>query len=943
MVLRWGKRAGAALIAAALGLSAAAAMDAAPRVKPPAPGPEFMSRLDYARLQTIHAAIEKKQFALAQAETKFVEDPTAKSLAQWLYIMARDESAGFAEIGAFLDAHPDWPAAERIQSFAESRIKNSDPAAAVSAFFASRAPRTGDGKVQLARARLAEGREADATALIRDAWINNNFSVAEERRILSAHKSRLRKEDHAARVDRMLWALQVTNARRTFPYLSKPDRRMAEARAALLMRAATAPRLYRNLPKVEQLDSGVLHAAVRYYRRSDQQDTAIALAANAPDTADALRNTDRWWTERRILMQWSLKEGRFADAYKLAAEHGGAEGTDFSDAEFVAGWIALRFLNEPARALTHFQAMTGAVATPISLSRGLYWLGRAADAAGDDVAAQEYYAEAATHHYSYYGQLAAEALGTGVETKTFAAPALSNPADRARFNSRPAVAALRMLADLNLDYELMVFAYHIDDMLERPGEFYELAKITNGEGAPHLTVRAGKVASQRGVFTPHVLYPTVFVPDEARAFVSPEIILGLSRQESEFNPRAYSRAGARGVMQLIPSTAQITARKEGLPYRRSALLDDPVYNMTLGSAHLSHLLDRFDGSLVMTFAAYNAGAHRATQWAEAYGDPRTGDVDPIDWVELIPFSETRNYVQRVLENAQVYRGRLNEKPIPGRLSADLERGGPNGRVASGRPPSARLAALAQSRGQAGALSDLPAQTALKAAAFREKRLAATAAIAMPPPTANEPLAAEPKRKIFRNRRSRRDAREIVTPPPAAPIQATEETAEAEPIAAPANGEPAAKTDNFVRPATPDDARPAAPTAPASPAIPQAAPAATTEPDAIAQLVESALSENNEIATTSGSLVTADDSKSEFAERIVEKAATRLQISNEGDALAAAIVRGLEQMEAETIDQASVSPDCASEEDPGDAGEPDDAAALNARMAAEFRGDPLCEE
>jgi len=930
MVLRWGKQAGAALLTAVLGLSAAAAMDTAPRIKPPARGPEFMSRLDHARLQTIHSAIEKKQFALAKAETKFVEDATARSLAQWLYYMARDKNADFTEIGAFLDAHPGWPASERMQSFAENQITNNDPVSAVSAFFASRAPRTGDGKIQLARARLAEGREDEATALIRDAWVNHNFSVAEERRILSAHKSRLRKEDHAARVDRMLWAIQVTNARRTFPYLSKADRRIAEARAALLMRAATGPRLYRNLPKTEQLDSGVLHAAVRYHRRSDQQDAAISLAAKAPDTADALRNTDRWWTERRILMQWSLKEGRFADAYKLAAEHGGAEGTDFSDAEFVAGWISLRFLNEPARALTHFQAMTGAVATPISLSRGFYWLGRAADAAGDDVAAHDYYAEAATHHYSYYGQLAAEALGEGFETKTFAAPALSNSADRARFNSRPAVAALRMLADLNLDYELMVFAYHIDDMLDRPGEFHELARITNGEGAPHLTVRAGKVATQRGVFTPHVLYPTVFVPDEARAFVSPEIILGLSRQESEFNPRAYSRAGARGVMQLIPSTAQITARKEGLPYRRSALLDDPVYNMTLGSAHLSHLLDRFDGSLVMTFAAYNAGAHRANQWAEDYGDPRTGDVDPVDWVELIPFSETRNYVQRVLENTQVYRGRLNAKPIPGRLSADIERGGPKGRIASGRPPSARLAALAQSRGRAGALSGLPAQTALKAAAFRDKWLATNAAAA-PAPTANAPLAAEPKNKTVRNRRSRRDARETVPPP--APVQAKEDPAEAEaePIAAPANVEPAAKTDNFVTPAPAEDARPVAPTE------------TTAEPDAIAQLVETVLSGNEEIASTPESLPATDSSKSEFAERIVEKAATRLQISDEGDALAAAIVRGLEQMEAETTGPAGATPDCISKEDADDASDTDSAASLNARAAAELRGEPFCEE
>ncbi len=746
MIGFWGKRTRVGVLAAILALQGTAtAAVSTPRIKPPAPGPEYLTRLDHARLLTIHAALEKKQFSLARAETKFVEDPAARSLGQWLYLMAKDRDVELAEAGAFLDAHPDWPATDRIQAFVESRISNDASTDAVADFFKARGPLSGDGKIQLARALLSKGRNDEATALIRDAWVNHNFTVSEERRILGAYKSRLTKDDHAARVDRLLWSLQVTNARRTFPHLSGADRRMAEARAALLMRASTAPRLYRNLPKAEQLDSGVLHAAVRYYRRTDKQDYAISLAKKAPDTTQALRNSDRWWTERRLLMQWALKEGRFSDAYALAAEHGGAEGTDYSDAEFVAGWIALRFLNEPERATTHFEAMTGAVATPISLSRGYYWLGRAAAASGNDAAARGYYADAAEHHYSYYGQLAAEKLGGAAADKTFAAPFVAPPADRARFNSRPAVAALRMLSDLNLEYELMVFAYHVDDELERPGEYLELAKITNGEGAPHLTVRAGKVATQRGAFTPHVAYPTVFVPDEARAFVSPEIILGLSRQESEFNPRAFSSAGARGVMQLIPSTAQITARKEGLPYRRSALLDDPVYNMTIGSAHLSHLLDRFDGSLVMTLAAYNAGAHRASQWAEDFGDPRTGDVDPVDWVELIPFSETRNYVQRVLENTQVYRGRLNNASIPGRLKADIERGGPRGRIAATPAPSARLAALAQSRGGVGALAELPAQTALHAAAFREKRLAALALETAPQPATHDILVSPPDR------------------------------------------------------------------------------------------------------------------------------------------------------------------------------------------------------
>ena len=364
---------------------------------------------------------------------------------------------------------------------------------------------------------------------------------------------------------------------------------------------------------------------------------------------------------------------------------------------------------------------------------------------------------AAKHYYSYYGQLAAEELGGAALTQKFAAPAAATPEERALFSSRPTIAALRQLSDLNLDYEFMVFAYHADDQLTRPGEFLELAKLTNGEGAPHLTVRAGKVAIQKNAFAPDVAYPLVFVPEEAAKFMAPEVVLGLSRQESEFNPRAFSHAGARGMMQLIPSTAQITARKEGLRYSRSALLDDPVYNMTLGSAHLSHLTSRFDGSLIMTFASYNAGPHRVDRWMREYGDPRIAAIDPVDWVELIPFSETRNYVQRVLENVQVYRGRLNNAPIPGRLSADLERGGVKNRTA--RAPKPAIIKISTAPTQA--LPPLPAPTVKRARDYvLDMRAAALAAAAQPQAAELQSVSAqaEPARRTSRRRNFRKSRR-----------------------------------------------------------------------------------------------------------------------------------------------------------------------------------------
>ena len=700
----------------AFGAATEARAAATPRLKPPAPGPAFLSVSDRDRLHAVADALKRKRFPAARAEAALIGDPIAKSLGEWMYFMAEDPGVDHVEADAFLDAHSAWPAGRRIQSFVEERIPNDAPAHEVLAFFASRPPATGEGKVQLARAFFSTGDQETGEAHLRDAWINHNFDLAEERRILKVYGGRLSREDHAARVDRLLWSRQVTNARRVIPRLAGQEKRMAEARAALLLGASNASNAYRRLSRDQQLDAGVLHAAVRYHRRKGEEQYALSLLADAPKTPEALRNPARWWDERQLLMRWALREGRFADAYRAVVGHALEPGGDFAEAEFNAGWIALRFLNDPSRAETHFLALASAVGAPISLSRAYYWLGRAAKAGGEDDAARTYYEKAAEHYYSYYGQLAAEKLGGPALQQRFAPPAASTPEDRALFSSRPTVAALRMLSDLDLDYEFMVFAYHVDDQLERPGEYVELAKLTNGEGAPHLTVRAGKVAVRRGAFTPDVAYPLVFVPEEAEQFVAREIVLGLSRQESEFNPRAFSRAGARGMMQLIPSTAQITARKEGLTYSRSALLDDPVYNMTLGSAHLSHLIDRYDGSLIMTLAAYNAGASRVTRWMDNFGDPRSPAIDPVDWVELIPFSETRNYVQRVLENVQVYRGLLNEAPIPGRLAADLERGGPGDRVANGAAPSVTLIVAAGGL-NAEALPPPPERTVEKAQKF----------------------------------------------------------------------------------------------------------------------------------------------------------------------------------------------------------------------------------
>ncbi|MGE0410113.1 MAG: lytic transglycosylase domain-containing protein, partial [Amphiplicatus sp.] len=604
------------LAAIALVVLSGAASSAAPtpRLKPAPPGPAFLTPGDLELLKEARGAIERRNWSRARGIARDVKDPIARSLAEWFYFYGEDPDVRLADADAFLDAHPSWPMQTRIQAHVEKQIERDASTTEILDFFSTRDPVTGEGELALARAQFDAGAVDAGIIHLRNAWRRYDFTLADEQRLLARYGDYLKPEDHIARVDRLLFAREIGSARRALSRLPPEERRLADARIALLLSAANAPTLFENLDVYGRLDPGVLLAAVRYYRRKEEEPIAIALARQASYEPAELRNSQAWWSERQLLMRWALKERQYEDAYAMAAGHGLDIGGDLAEAEFDAGWIALRFLGAPERAEIHFKALANAVSVPISVARAYYWLARTAEARGEPALARERYSQAAQQIYTYYGQLAAEKVGALLAAQIFAPPIEPTPEENARFSSRPIVAAMRMLSDLEADREFLIFAYQADDELQSPGEYVELARLASRRNATHIAVRAGKVGVGRGAFAAEVAYPLIFVPDEAKRFAPPEVILALARQESEFNPRAFSSAGARGLMQLMPTTAQITARKEGLRYNRSALLDDPIYNMIIGSAHLSHLFERFNGSLIMTFAAYNAGANRVDEW-----------------------------------------------------------------------------------------------------------------------------------------------------------------------------------------------------------------------------------------------------------------------------------------------------------------------------------------
>lgn len=651
-----------------------------PRLKPVRPNASaIVSDADLGRLRDGLEAAERGDWTRVRSLESTITDPTAAHILNWRRA-ASDPSMSFSSLDRALVELADWPRLNDIRSEAEAKIDAAGltPREIVS-WFEARDPASGQGEIAFVDALMAVGRRDEATERLRRTWRERLLPLDVQSRTLSRYGNLLTQADHVARVDYLLWRDQRTAASRLFAQLPSDQRRLAEARISLASRSRGVDAAVDRVPQSLQSDAGLLFERARWRRRAGLTDNAAPLVRQigADDALGVGRG--RIWDERRVHIARALKRGDYRDAYDIAASHGLSEGVDFADAEWLAGWLALRRLGDPKRAEAHFARLEANVSTPISQSRGLYWLAEAQEEAGDVADAAATYRQAAAMTTAYYGQLAATRLDQEARRATLPQPIAPGEAERAEFAARDLVRAIMLFAELDELSLFREFAYHLDDRLETPAEYALLSELANGYGQPAIGVRAAKTGLAKGVIESGAAYPVRETPPLSYAPIRPEdaLVLALVRQESEFDPRATSHVGARGLMQLMPATARATARSIGVSYRTNWLIDDADYNMRLGSSHLADLLEEFDGSYVLAAAAYNAGAHRARQWIAEYGDPRLPGVDPVDWVESIPFSETRNYVQRVMENVQVYRARLEGGETEIALDADLKRGGMN--------------------------------------------------------------------------------------------------------------------------------------------------------------------------------------------------------------------------------------------------------------------------
>ncbi len=562
--------------------------------------------------------------------------------------------ADFDAYRDFLSRRPDWPGLDLLRTRGEGSIPTDAPPQEVLDYFGGDLPETGTGVVRLVEAHRALGQDGDAQALAVMAWRSRTLSPDTEAALLEMYATTLT-EHHFARLDDLVWRGQTTTARKNMPRVPEGQQALAEARLALAAQAPGVDVRIEAVPEALSGDAGLAFERFNWRARKGRSEEAIALLAERSTSPETLGRPEKWANWRRIYARKLLRDGQVEEAYSLASRHFLVEGSQFADLEWLSGFIALRFLQDPELALLHFDRFETAVQTPISLGRAGYWRGRALDAAGDAPGAALAYARGAKHQTSFYGLLAAEAGGMPMDptlTGTESFPAI----EESPLRDNAVLMAGLLLLDAGDRALAERFLTHLVETLDRE-QAGTLAALLLELNETNIALMVGKRAARNGVVLPAAYFP--LSPLMERELPVPrELALAIARRESEFDPVVVSPAGARGLMQLMPGTAKDVAADLQIPYDRDGLTTDAAYNVTLGTTYLAGLTEVFGPAPVLVSVGYNAGPGRSLDWVGDRGDPRSEAVDVIDWIELIPFRETRNYVMRVSESVIVYRARL---------------------------------------------------------------------------------------------------------------------------------------------------------------------------------------------------------------------------------------------------------------------------------------------
>ena len=626
---------------------------------------KYYSQKDYDIAKKSIQSMEKGQWTTALKNSKNAKDKSIYNFIQWRHLLTTGNQATFYDYMTFIQNNKDYPRISRIKYLAEQKLSTDkiSPKKIIN-WFGVDEPLSGYGMLVLGESFIQTGDSEKGIALIKRGWITAELSRASMKSLSNKYRKYLNSKDYVNRADYLAWENKYWDLKRMLPYLPKDYQLLYTARQILMSKSYGVDQAIKNVPQKFKNDAGLNHDRLKWRRKRGRIDSSLEILSSIKNNKDYLVRPDKWWVERAIMSRALIYKNKYETAYKVASQHSLDKGSEFAEAEWLSGWIALSFLNDPILAVDHFNNFYQNVSYPISLARGAYWLGRSYEKIGDKRQSEDWYREATKYLTTYYGQLAFLKINP---SQNFELEEQADVKDdyRKYFYNKELVKITHLLNELNKDkYTKNILRHLANDNIASGSEILA-AELATNISRYDFAIQVSKLASYEKRFHNTFNYPIISVPQYVNGRKIPEtaFILSLIRQESEFDMRANSHVGAQGLMQIMPYTAKLVAKQAKLPYSKSRLTSDPEYNINLGSHYIAGLILQYDGAYPFATAAYNAGPKRVKHWKKINKDPQKKQIDFVDWVELIPFKETRNYVQRVMENYNVYRYILEKKPI----------------------------------------------------------------------------------------------------------------------------------------------------------------------------------------------------------------------------------------------------------------------------------------
>ena len=627
---------------------------------------KYFNKKDFAIAKKAISEMEKSQWTKALSTSSRAKDKSINNFIQWSYLLTNGNQASFFDYLTFIDKNNDYPRIDRIRYLAEQKLdtKEISPKKIVN-WFGDKEPLSGFGKMILGESNILIGNVELGKKQIKEGWKEADLSANQLKFFRSKFKKYLDEKDYINRAEYLAWNNKYWDLKRILPYLPKDYELLYNARQLLMSKSYGVDEAIKNVPDKFVNDAGLNYDRLKWRRKRGRIDGSVEILLNVKNTKDYLVRPDLWWEEREIISRSLIYDKKFELAYKISSNHGLTEGSEFAEAEWMSGWIALSFLKDPLLAKDHFLNFYNNVSYPISTARGAYWLGKTFKTLKDKEQSNKWFEEATKYLTTYYGQLAFIELNPKgnfelekdmeVDTKY-----------KINFYDKELVKIIYLLDELDKDKYTKNILRHIANDNVAAGSEILAAELATNIGRFDYAIQISKIASYEKRFHNKYNYPIISTPKLINGRKIPEsaFILSIIRQESEFDMSANSHAGAKGLMQLMPYTAKLVSKQAKLPYSKSRLTTDPEYNINLGSHYIAGLILDYDGAYPFAVAAYNAGPNRVKYWKKINKDPQKNQINYVDWIELIKFRETRNYVQRVLENYNVYRYILEKKPIP---------------------------------------------------------------------------------------------------------------------------------------------------------------------------------------------------------------------------------------------------------------------------------------